>query len=58
MASSHRRTRASDIFNQQEDPSIHMLGLPKKRPRIVQWVLLSILFGAVVALVLTTFLAP
>jgi hypothetical protein len=57
MPSSHRRSRSGDIFK-QEDPSIHMLGLPKSRPRLLQWVLLAILFGAMVALVLTTFLAP
>jgi hypothetical protein len=58
MSSSHRRTRAANIFSKQEDPSVHMLGLPKKRPQLRQWVLIAILFGAVVAVVLTTLLAP
>lgn len=35
-----------------------MLGLPKKRPQLGQWVLIAIVFGAVVAVVLTTLLAP
>jgi hypothetical protein len=58
MSSTQRRTRSANIFDKQEDPSIHMLGLPKSRPRLRQWVLIAILFGAVVALVLTTLLAP
>ncbi|HEY0702164.1 MAG TPA: hypothetical protein VGD60_05295 [Candidatus Acidoferrales bacterium] len=57
MSSTQRRPRTADIFK-QEDPSIHMLGLPKSRPRLRQWVLIAILFGAVVALLLTTLLAP
>jgi hypothetical protein len=55
MPHRHSRTRGAEIFK-QDDPSIHMLGLPKSRPRLRMWVLLAILFGALVALALTTLL--
>jgi hypothetical protein len=56
MSSRHRRrAHTAEIFK-QEDPSIHMLGLPKSHPRLRLWVLLAVLAGALVALLLTQFL--
>lgn len=56
MPSTPRPTRAADIFK-QEDPSIHMLGLPKSHPRLRGWLVIAIIVGATAALVLVALLA-
>jgi hypothetical protein len=56
MPSTQRRTRTADIFK-QEDPALHMLGLPKSHPRLRQWLVIAIIVGATAALVLIALLA-
>lgn len=56
MPSTQRRSNASNIFK-QEDPSIHMLGLPKSHPRLREWLVIAIIVGVTAALVLVALLA-
>jgi hypothetical protein len=51
MAQETRRRRHASYFD-QADPSAHMLGVPKSRPRFRTWLLLAILTGTVLALAL------
>jgi hypothetical protein len=56
MPFTQRRARAAEIFK-QEDPSIHMLGLPRSHPRRREWLAIAIIVGATAALVLIALLA-
>lgn len=44
-----KRGNAGSYF-EQNDPSIHMLGLPKSRPRLGSWGVAAILVGTILAL--------
>ena len=39
----------------QTDPSVHMLGLPKSRPRLGTWGVVAILAGAILAIAVIVF---
>jgi len=47
----HERT-PSEVFLDAPDPSIHMLGLPKARPRFGSWLTIAICAGILIALAL------
>ncbi|MGD0404000.1 MAG: hypothetical protein ABSB66_12485 [Candidatus Acidiferrales bacterium] len=51
MAQEPRRRRHANRFD-QPDPSVHMLGIPKSRPKFRTWFVLAILTGTVLALAL------
>ena len=43
-----KRTDSASYFT-QNDPSVHMLGLPQSRPRLGKWGVLAIIAGAILA---------
>jgi len=46
----HRTSHHYADYLDQDDPSIHMLGLPKSHPRFGRWVVLTILAATALAL--------
>lgn len=56
VLSAAQRAAGAKILHGQ-DPSIHLLGMPKSHPQLGRWVALAILTGAIVALTLVAILA-
>ena len=56
VLSAAQRAAGAKILHGQ-DPSIHLLGLPKSHPQLGRWVALAILAGAIVAFTLIGILA-
>jgi hypothetical protein len=54
--SAAQRAAGAKILHGQ-DPSVHLLGLPKSHPQLGRWVALAILAGAIVAFTLIGILA-
>jgi hypothetical protein len=56
VLSATQRAAGAKILHGQ-DPSVHLLGLPKSHPQLGRWVALAILAGAIVAFTLIGVLA-
>jgi hypothetical protein len=56
VLSAAQRAAGAKILDGQ-DPSVHLLGLPKSHPQLGRWVALAILAGAIVAFTLIGILA-
>jgi hypothetical protein len=51
MVQGRRRRSDAGVFD-PADPSIYMLGVPKSRPKLGNWLVFTVLAGAALALVL------
>ncbi|HTS46523.1 MAG TPA: hypothetical protein VMH05_01185 [Bryobacteraceae bacterium] len=49
MSREPKRIDSASYFT-QSDPSVHMLGLPKARPRLGKWGVVAVLIGALLAI--------